>query len=278
MGLFIAMLQYIGAINKRKEEEKHRMEKESFKSRFRELYDLSGCPSITQFAKQLDMNRQSVDRYYNGERCPDAPALAQICEKMNVSADWLLGLSDIRTSSADTRAVCEYTGLSEEAINSIKSNGIFHMPVDALSHLIASSDFINLITSYASFLDLLGKMTNLDLMYGPFTTYRQRADGKVVMSCEDAVYHYMNKASMALTSICQNTFDETIKEKGLKPRDYDEEDLNAEIKATEEEISYLKGEIEYIKDEILRQADPFSGYSEPCWEQEPGPEQNSKKE
>ena len=44
----------------------------------------------------------------------------QFCERCNVSADWLLGLSDVKKPTADLRAVSEYTKLSEKAINGLK--------------------------------------------------------------------------------------------------------------------------------------------------------------
>ena len=182
------------------------MEKESFKKRFRELYSVSGCSSITQFSKQLEMKRQSVDRYYNGDRCPDAPALAWICERMGVSADWLLGLSDVREPSTELRAVCEYTGLSEAAINRITNNDDkWPLPVGALSHLIVSSGFGDVIESYSAFLALLGEI-EVKPAINNLISYQQRDDGTIEMSIYEAIHHYMNKATMAFNSVCRYEF------------------------------------------------------------------------
>lgn len=90
-----------------------------FQERFKVLYKTSGCKSLTQFAKKLGINRQSVELYYNSERCPDARRLSQICEKMNISADWLLGLSDSRILSTDKKSICVTTGLSIGEIQAI---------------------------------------------------------------------------------------------------------------------------------------------------------------
>ena len=62
-----------------------------FKERFREL---QGEMSNTEFAAFLGMSRQTVGFYCNGDRIPDAVGLKEIAEKCNVSADWLLGLTD----------------------------------------------------------------------------------------------------------------------------------------------------------------------------------------
>ena len=91
-----------------------------FRDRFRELYTMSQCQSITQFAQKLKMNRQSVDRYYNGDRLPDLTSIIQICRIMSVSADWLLGLSDVKSQSADTINAVNVLGISEEAVKTVQ--------------------------------------------------------------------------------------------------------------------------------------------------------------
>ncbi len=213
------------------------MEKEIFRKRFRELYIVSGCSSITQFAKQLEMKRQSVDRYYNGERCPDAPALTQICERMNVSADWLLGLSDVRNPSVELRAVCEYTGLTEAAIKRITNSDVeWPLPVDALSHLIASSGFSDVVEAYSLFLDLLGRIEYKQTI-DTITSYQQRDDGTIEMSIYEAIHHYMNKATMAFNSVCGYEYSQKIDK--LDVRDYNTPDELVKMEAVREGLSDL---------------------------------------
>ena len=61
-----------------------------FQMRFREL---QGSMTQKQFADKLGMSRQTVGFYLVGKRLPDALGVANIAEKMDVSADWLLGTS-----------------------------------------------------------------------------------------------------------------------------------------------------------------------------------------
>lgn len=84
-----------------------------FKERFREL---QGEMSNTEFADFLGMSRQTVGFYLNGNRVPDIIGLEQIARKCNVSADWLLGLSAVKSLDTDCKSVCNYTGLSEESV------------------------------------------------------------------------------------------------------------------------------------------------------------------
>ena len=87
---------------------------------FREAFlELMGDMTLEQFAKKLGMSRATVGFYAAGQRIPDALGLKKIAEKCNVSADWLLGLTNIQTNDTDLRKVCEYTGLSEETISEL---------------------------------------------------------------------------------------------------------------------------------------------------------------
>lgn len=96
---------------KRPKEEKNRFP--IFRERFREL---QGDRSNTEFAEFLGISRQTVGFYCNGDRIPDALGLKEIASTCGVSADWLLGLSDVRTNDIKLREICDATGLSERAL------------------------------------------------------------------------------------------------------------------------------------------------------------------
>ena len=90
----------------------------TFTERFREL---QGNRSNTEFAEFLEISRQTVGFYCNGDRIPDALTLKQIAEKCHVSTDWLLGLSTARSPDVNVKWMCEKTGLSERSIESLVS-------------------------------------------------------------------------------------------------------------------------------------------------------------
>lgn len=84
---------------------------------FRERFcTLRGDMTQDEFAKKLGFSRPTVGLYESGSRVPDALALRTIAEKCDVSADWLVGLSDIKSRDAELQTVCNYTGLSEASI------------------------------------------------------------------------------------------------------------------------------------------------------------------
>lgn len=84
---------------------------------FRErLMQLQGDLSNVDFAKKLGLSRQTIGCYLNGDRVPDGRIIFQICQICGVSADWLLGLSDVRDHDVEAKAIERYTGLSGETI------------------------------------------------------------------------------------------------------------------------------------------------------------------
>lgn len=84
-----------------------------FTRRFREL---QGERSNTEFADFLGLSRQTVGFYCNGDRLPDVITLIQIAERCNISADYLLGMTDEKTPDMNIRSICECTGLSMKAV------------------------------------------------------------------------------------------------------------------------------------------------------------------
>lgn len=84
-----------------------------FPTRFREL--LKGHTQ-KEIAELCGVKPQSVSLWLNGSTRPDILYLAKIAEFFNVSTDYLLGLSDIKTTDNETKALCLSLGLSENAV------------------------------------------------------------------------------------------------------------------------------------------------------------------
>lgn len=73
--------------------------------------------TITNVAGVAKVTRQAVSAYQDGSSQPTADTLKKIAKHFNVSADWLLGLSKVKTTDPKLKEICEYTGLSEEVVN-----------------------------------------------------------------------------------------------------------------------------------------------------------------
>lgn len=71
-----------------------------------------------QLAEKAGVSPSRVNDVINGKGTT-AKTIIGICSALEVSADYLLGLSDVATQDADLKMVCEYTNLSEKAVEAI---------------------------------------------------------------------------------------------------------------------------------------------------------------
>lgn len=85
-----------------------------FQTRFRELFNET-MMTQEQLANALGVRRPTLLGWLDGVTLPDIQSLTAIAHHFNVSADYLLGISDTRKPDVSLRAAVEYTGLSEEA-------------------------------------------------------------------------------------------------------------------------------------------------------------------
>ena len=64
-----------------------------FTERFNELVSICGKPQ-TQIAKEINVSKQCVSDDKSGKSFPSLQTLCLICQCLDVSSDYLLGLSD----------------------------------------------------------------------------------------------------------------------------------------------------------------------------------------
>lgn len=68
--------------------------KEVFKTRLKEELQASGL-TIQQFADLIGVSPEMVTQYYTTKKLPKLDTFTKICQALNVSADYLLGLKDL---------------------------------------------------------------------------------------------------------------------------------------------------------------------------------------
>lgn len=85
------------------------------------LIQLREDNNITQqaLADDLEITRQSLSLYEKADRTINIDLLYKIAKYFDVSADYLLGLTDNKTNDITVKAICEYTGLNDEAVESL---------------------------------------------------------------------------------------------------------------------------------------------------------------
>ena len=118
----------------------------AFTERFTQL---RGDMTQAEFAEFLGMSRPTIGFYESGTRIPDALGVRTIAEKCHVSADWLLGLSDVKSPDGDLQQVCRYTGLSEQAAKKVSchsrsGNADFKLYTKTLSLILEDASYSRL--------------------------------------------------------------------------------------------------------------------------------------
>lgn len=89
-----------------------------FAERLKLLYFNSG-ETQEQAAIRFGVSRQGFGNWLNGRTQPDYDALCKLAEYYNVSTDYLLGRTDVKTPDTELKTVCEVTNLSESAAKKI---------------------------------------------------------------------------------------------------------------------------------------------------------------
>lgn len=96
----------------------------TFGERLSELVELKRDSNYTtnqkKQAEEMNVPYSSFRKYLNdGAEC-GISYLVQIAKYYDVSTDFLLGTSDTPTTDPNVQMICEYTGLSKEAVDFIK--------------------------------------------------------------------------------------------------------------------------------------------------------------
>lgn len=65
-----------------------------FKTRLKEELENSKL-TVKQLAEKIGVSPEMVTQYYTTKKLPKLDTFVRICKALNVSADYLLGLSDI---------------------------------------------------------------------------------------------------------------------------------------------------------------------------------------
>ena len=106
---------------------------------------------ITQqvLSDRIGVKRETVVQWLNGSRKIKAEHIIMLCKALNVSADYLLGLSEIESLDPDVKACYHYTGLSETALYTLHN---YESEISAtLSKLIEYHEFWHLLCDISNY-------------------------------------------------------------------------------------------------------------------------------
>ncbi|MGN0529103.1 MAG: helix-turn-helix domain-containing protein [Eubacterium sp.] len=166
-----------------------------FPKRFRKLM---GEMTQEKLSKELGVSRQTVSNYYNGKSEPDYNMLVKIARYFNVSTDYLTGKTDVKADDITLQQVCEYSGLSETAINKLTNKSLYRGD---------EYRFINQIIEHENFIDLLDLITahiwNKDINHYKATDIDVNSLAKLFGCTTDLLKKHLEMSS-------QNVIEETF--------------------------------------------------------------------
>lgn len=86
-----------------------------FQTRFKALF-YDTMMTQEELAEALEVTRPTAVAWLDGKSLPDILSLEKIARLFDVSADYLLGLSNTKSPDVSVQAATAYTGLSQEAV------------------------------------------------------------------------------------------------------------------------------------------------------------------
>ena len=136
------------------------MQKEKFKEYFKsrisdlidDLKDLKGI-SLKQQAKQLGINFGTLAKYKRGELLPVADVIYKMAKYYNVSADYLLCLSNSKAANINDRELVDTLHLSDVVLKDLKNplllefDDYTYNPIPAINYIL-KSDLILYLDKY----------------------------------------------------------------------------------------------------------------------------------
>lgn len=88
-----------------------------------------------EIAGKVGVERATVGYWLSGKITPNSTTLQMIAKAYNVSVNWLIGNTDIKSADPNITTVCSFTGLSEKSIQKLAdltkyNNGSFKNCLD----------------------------------------------------------------------------------------------------------------------------------------------------
>lgn len=128
---------------------------EEFGKRIAELRE-SSSNSQEEICAKLGVTQQTLSRYEKGQRQASLDFVVKASKYFNVSADYLLGLTNVKSTENNIKKICEFTGLTEDSLNIIlnikscpeyltdkdRKKFINQTPIDTFNAIIEAINYI----------------------------------------------------------------------------------------------------------------------------------------
>jgi len=119
--------------------------------------------SQSALAKLLGVTKSTIGLYETGDNVPDVKTLAKMTKCFGVSADYLIGGVEDPTTDIEDKAIIEKTGLSSEAISTLKLHRLLDKAgkvgwvsrIDVVNYLLENITYHTNDLSKVSIIDMI---------------------------------------------------------------------------------------------------------------------------
>lgn len=137
-----------------------------------------------ELAERLKVKDNVVSYFCSGTRIPNTMQIIEIATFLNVSTDYLLGLSAIQSTDADIKAIHRHTGLSDKAIEELNKHINFG---ETASEVISSKEFFDICRN----LERFSVVSEIALL--KFPQYTTNEDIKLICSQLNVSEKYLDR-------------------------------------------------------------------------------------
>lgn len=138
---------------------------------------------------------QQVSYLENGTRSPSVEQIIKISQYYNVSADYLLGLTDAPTADKDKQFICDYTGLKAETVDYLHFLFTDEIERECLVQCFGDIPTSEAFNFYYRFIDLIIKNSECrlgDLLIA-FKDYKKQCDEIIKTGTKDFYWNASSK-------------------------------------------------------------------------------------
>lgn len=127
--------------------------KKIISSRIRRLLEKNNIKQ-KELAHYLNVSDNTVSYYCNGTRIPNLEQMKKIAVFFDTTVDFLVGLTNVESTETDIKSICDYIGLTEDAVDTIMDIRYKHPElIECFNIFICNDNLYSLlidINNYAS--------------------------------------------------------------------------------------------------------------------------------
>jgi len=152
--------------------------------------------SQTTMANYIGCTRQAISQYTSGKNLPNIEVLFHISKFLNVTTDWLVGLSNAKTHDASIQSISKKTGLSEKAIINISNDSFALEDNHTLKYHFLYFTYLNKVLEHEKFTQIVTSLQDV------YSTYKSLMDYKNAnVNNEDTLDEYKSMHAFYLWTI-----------------------------------------------------------------------------